>query len=311
MVSSRPFWIRLAALAGAGVLLLFVFNLALMPLWTRHGTSVAVPEVRQLSAGDAERVLERAGLRAEVQPQPYNPNLPPDIVVDQNPLPNATVKPGRRIYYYVNERPRERVRVPDVTSRSEGVARADLEEAGLLIGQVQMDSVHTPYEGTVTRQSPASGLQLPVGSRVALWLSPGIGRNRATVPDVTGLTPAEARRIVREAGLWVDSPNARGDVVQWQEPQPGTRLRQGEEIRIHTTAPPSRLQAEAPERAREAQRPAPRSTPRESPREPTATAAPAAQPTHTPIAPTPRASEPETPAGAPEPDPPAASEGGD
>ena len=81
-------------------------------VFTRHGAEVRVPEVRQLSAEDAEDELESAGLRAEQREQPFNPNLPADIVVDQTPLPGSAVKPGRRIYYYVNARPREMVRVP-------------------------------------------------------------------------------------------------------------------------------------------------------------------------------------------------------
>ena len=246
LVLSKPFWLRIAALVASGVLALVLVDLALMPLWTRHGAEIRVPEVVRMSAGDAEDALEAAGLNAEMREQPFNPNLPPDIVVDQTPAPNAAVKPGRRVYYYVNARPREMVQVPEVASRSEGVARADLEQAGLLVGEVIVDSVHTPYEGTVTRQLPRGGQQAPQGTRVTLWVSPGLGQDRVTVPDVTGLSPSEARRVIREAGLWVDSPNARGDSIRWQEPRPGTRLREGEEVRIHSTPPPA--SAREPER---------------------------------------------------------------
>ncbi len=246
LVLSKAFWLRVAGLLAAGTLALVLVDLALMPLWTRHGAEIRVPEVVRMTAADAEDALEAAGLNAEMREQPFNPNLPPDIVVDQTPAPNAAVKPGRRVYYYVNARPREMVQVPDVASRSEGVARADLEQAGLLVGEVIVDSVHTPYEGTVTRQLPRGGLQAPQGTRVTLWVSPGLGQDRVTVPDVTGLSPSEARRVIREAGLWVDSPNARGDSIRWQEPRPGTRLREGEEVRIHSTPPPA--SAREPER---------------------------------------------------------------
>lgn len=260
LVTSRHLWLRIAGLAAGAVLFVFLFNLALMPLWTRHGAEVRVPEVRQLAADVAEGALRSAGLRGELREQPFNPNLPPDVVVDQTPLPGASVKPGRRVYYYVNASPREMVGVPDVVSRSEGVARADLEQARLVVGQVLVDSVHTPYEGTVTRQTPRGGHQVPMGTQVTLWVSPGLGQDRVTVPDVTGLSPAEARRVLREAALWVDSPNARGAEVTWQEPRAGTRLREGEEVRIHTTP--------APAGAAPPERPAPIPTPRTPQREP-------------------------------------------
>src|SRR5690606_9609363 len=106
------------------------------------------------------------------------------------------------IYYYVNASPREMVAVPDVAGMSEGVAKAELQEAELLVGDVRIDTVFTPFEGTVTRQTPPGGSAVPQGTRVTLWLSPGLGREQVRVPDVTGLAPAEAREVLREAGLW-------------------------------------------------------------------------------------------------------------
>ena len=175
------------------------------------------------------------GLEGEVREQPYNPNLANDVVVDQNPLPGTEVKPGRRIYFYVNASPKELAEMPDVTSLSEGVARPKLTEAGLDVGRVEIDSVRTPYENTVTRQIPVAGRRIPVGTRVTLWLSPGVGTKQVTVPDVTGLTPREAREQIRSVGLWVDSPRADGERVLWQEPERPSKLKEGQEVVIHTT----------------------------------------------------------------------------
>jgi serine/threonine-protein kinase len=238
VLSTGLFWKTMLGFAAAFVFFVFLLNFAIMPLWTRHDAAIEVPEVRELPAEEAVDVLERAGLRPERREQPFNPNLPADIVVDQTPLPSSSVKPGRRIYYYVNASPREMVTVPNVVSMSEGRAKPALTDAGLAVGDVRMDTVRTPFEGTVTRQTPPGGSAVPKGTRVTLWLSPGLGSRRITVPDVTGLRPAEARQVLREAGLWVDSPNARGDSVRWQEPRAGNRLREGSEVRIHTTEPP-------------------------------------------------------------------------
>jgi beta-lactam-binding protein with PASTA domain len=299
LLTSRHLWLRAGGLVAGVVLFAILFNLALMPLWTRHGAEISVPEVRRLSADEAEDALASAGLRAEQREQPFNPNLPADVVVDQTPLPGSAVKPGRRIYFYVNARPREMVRVPDVVSRSEGVARADLESARLVIGEVLVDNVHTPYEGTVTRQTPRGGHQIPIGSRVTLWISPGLGSDRVVVPDVADLSPAEARRVIREAGLWVDSPNARGDRVRWQEPRAGTRLREGEEVRIHTTAPPAGMQP--------VQRPRNDDDDDRAPRTPQADE-PSTAPEPDAPAPTP---EPPAPTPPDDPKPPSSEDGGD
>ena len=238
VLTGRPFWVAMLGLAASFVLFMLLLNFAIMPLWTRHDAAINVPEVRRLPAREAASVLERAGLRAELREQPYNPNVDADVVVDQTPLPNTSVKPGRRIYYYVNVAPREMVRVPNVVSMSEGRAKPALTDADLLVGDVRIDTLHNPYEGTVTRQTPQAGHAVPKGTRVTLWLSPGLGREQIRVPDVTGLSPGEARRVLRDVDLWVESPEARSDTVRWQEPRGGTQIRAGSEVRIHTTEPP-------------------------------------------------------------------------
>lgn len=235
VLTDRAFWLGLVGIAVGVVAFLLLLNFAIMPLWTRHSAALEVPDVRELQAVDAERELRDAGLEGEVREQPYNPNLANDVVVDQNPLPGTEVKPGRRIYFYVNASPKELVEMPEVTSLSEGVARPKISELGLTVSRVEIDSVRTPYENTVTRQVPVAGRRVPVGTRVTLWLSPGVGTQQATVPDATGLTPREARERIREAGLWVDSPRATGERVLWQEPERGARLKEGQEVTIHTT----------------------------------------------------------------------------
>jgi beta-lactam-binding protein with PASTA domain len=219
------------------VLFALLFNYAVMPIWTRHDAFVAVPDIREMQAADAERTLRLAGLDAELQEQPYNPNLDRDVVVDQSPAAGTTVKPGRRIYFYINASPKEMAIVPDVVSLSEGKARPEITDAGLVVGRVELDSIRTPYENTVTRQVPVSGRQVPQGTRVTLWLSRGIDNSRQVrVPDVVGLSPELARQRIRQASLYVSSPRATGDRVESQEPAAGSLLHPGQEILIRTTA---------------------------------------------------------------------------
>ncbi|MCH7639788.1 MAG: PASTA domain-containing protein [Bacteroidetes bacterium] len=306
VLKSGRFWLGLASAAAAFCLCLLLLNYAVMPLWTRHDAVVTVPEIRQMPMEEAEAMLRRIGLRAELRELPFNPNIPADIVVDQNPLPNTTVKPGRRIYYYVNASPKEMVTVPDVTTRSEGVARNDILHAELTVGDVLTDTLHNPYEGTVTRQTPQGGHAVPKGTRVTLWLSPGLGREMKRVPDITGLPPAEARRVIIESGLWADSPDARGDTVRWQEPGVGNRLREGSEVRIHTTNPPKPPEVVEPEpvpQVDSAQTPTPApeptdttATPEEAPVEPDSIEIPPRIPPELPpIEPLPPADPPEIP----------------
>ena len=235
MFKDRAFWIGLLGIAVGLVAFVLLLNFAIMPLWTRHDAAVSVPNVSGMTAVEAEATLERAGLNAAPDRTPYNPNVEADVVVEQSPEPGTEVKPGRRIYFYVNESPKQLVVVPDVVSLSEGVARPRITEAKLVVAGTEIDSVRTPFENTVTRQVPSAGSQVRQGTRMTLWLSPGVGTERVRVPDVVGMSPDEARSRLRQAGLWVDSPRATGGEVLWQDPDRGETIKEGEEVRIYTT----------------------------------------------------------------------------
>ena len=235
LLTDKAFWLGLIAIATGLVVFALLFNFAVMPIWTRHDATVQVPDVRTLTPDDAENTFLLAGLEGEYAEQPYNPNVEADVVVDQSPAAGTEVKPGRRVYYYVNVSPKQLVVVPDVGSRSESRAREDIGDRGLVVDRVEMDTVRTPYENTVTRQAPDAGTRVPVGTRVTLWISPGVENGReVTVPDVLGIPVEEARRRILAAELWVDSPRADSGTVERQEPARGERLKPGEEVRIFT-----------------------------------------------------------------------------
>ncbi len=235
LIHDRAFWIGLASIAAGLVVFALLFNFAVMPIWTRHDATVTVPNVRDLSPDDAESRLLLAGLAGQYEEQPYNPNVPADVVVDQSPSAGTEVKPGRRIYYYVNVSPKELAVVPDVASLSEGKAREDIGDRGLVVDRVETDTLRTPYENTVTRQAPAAETRVPVGTRVTLWISPGVdSRRTVTVPNVVGLSAEDARERIRAAELWVDSPRTTSGTVTRQQPERGESLNPGQEVRIYT-----------------------------------------------------------------------------
>ena len=235
VLGDRAFWLGLAVILAGLVVFALLFNSAVMPIWTRHEAAVQVPDVKELTPEDAQSALLLAGLDWEEQEQPYNPNVAADVVVDQSPSAGTTVKPGRRIYYYVNVSPKQLVVVPRVVSLSEGKAREDVGDRGLVVDRVEMDTTRTPYENTVTRQEPAADSRVPVGTRVTLWISPGVEAGRqVTVPNVIGMSVAEARAAIGAAELWVDSPGATDGTVSRQEPDRGERLNPGQEVRIYT-----------------------------------------------------------------------------
>jgi beta-lactam-binding protein with PASTA domain len=91
------------------------------------------------------------------------------------------------------------VPVPDVTGKTQAEATQALEDAGLSVGDVGEAADPDAEPGTVVRQDPAAGEEIDEGGAVALTLSSGPAT--ATVPDVTGMTEAEAQGTLQDAGF--------------------------------------------------------------------------------------------------------------
>lgn len=233
VLKHRYFWLGLVAVVGALIGLYLVMNHVVMPMYTRQGVAVTVPEVREMSFEEARDMLEERDLQPERRDQPFNPSLPRDAVVDQNPQPRASVKPGRRVYLYVNSGARRIVTVPDVRNETQLNAESMLRSVGLTSVEVRQDKTPSPNKGTVTRQDPQPGATLGAESRVTVWVSPGLGSETVAVPDVRGLAPVDARRALLDAGVWVDPARSIGGSVTRQEPEAGAEVRAGTEVRIY------------------------------------------------------------------------------
>jgi beta-lactam-binding protein with PASTA domain len=234
------FWAGLGTLLAVALVFYVLVNHLVMPAYTRHDVTVEVPSVRNLSFEEAEEKLEARDLRVERVTERFDPELPRDVIVDQNPLPRERVKPGRRVYLTVNTGQVPHVTVPSVEGMSLREARNQL-QAHQLDVEERPDSIPSPYRNTITRQKPAPGDSIREGSTVTLWYSTGLGQEYVTVPDVTGLLVQEARERLLGRNLRSvvvgqrdeDTFEGLGDpVIVRQSREPGTRVREGFEIRL-------------------------------------------------------------------------------
>ena len=83
----------LLGLAGILFVLYLAIDQFVMPAYTRHDTIVQVPDMRGLQADAADSLLLAADLQVRHVVAPFVPTMPRDAVVDQDPEPNANVKP--------------------------------------------------------------------------------------------------------------------------------------------------------------------------------------------------------------------------
>ncbi|MCB0719225.1 MAG: PASTA domain-containing protein [Bacteroidetes bacterium] len=243
LLTNSWFYAGLAILATIGVSGCLVFSSLIMPSYTRHGDNISVPDVRELNVDDARKALEAANLRVEVEPvRRLRPNVPVNTVVDQNPNPSTPVKEGRRVYIVVNSGSIEMVRVPDVISYAQREAGNRIVAAGLN-PEFRRDPIPSTAPGTVTRLDPPAGTAIKQGETVTVYYSGGQSDKHVTIPDVRGMTVDQAREALLKLNIRsinTDAGNPAADTVRRQGGEPGTRVREGYELRLYTReAPPT------------------------------------------------------------------------
>ena len=240
--TNRYFYIGVGALVAVGLVLFVLLNYFLLPGYTRHDTSIAVPRVVNLSFEEAAEILSEHQLRVERESQRFDPDAPRDAVVDQTPSAETLVKPGRRVYLTVNSGETPTVTIPRLEGFSPREASNQLRAVGLVLGEVRADSIPHPYQNTVTRQSPGAGTTAQEGSSVTIWVSTGPGDEWVTVPDVTGMPVGEAQQLLLQefklrsrilgAPEGMD-PAEIADMPVSRHSNLGARVRQGHEVRLH------------------------------------------------------------------------------
>ncbi|PSQ96634.1 MAG: penicillin-binding protein [Bacteroidetes bacterium SW_9_63_38] len=256
LATNMYFWGGLLVLSGISFGAYLLVDAVVMPSYTRHNVSTTVPNVENVPFLRAKRRLQQQDLKVQRQIGRYNPNVDTGIVVDQTPLPSAQVKPGRRVYLTVNAGEVPIVQVPDVRGMSVREAENRISSADLEVDTIQKDSIPSPYANTITEQEPVPGDSLEEGSSIDLWYSTGLGDTEVAVPNVVGLSVAEAERFLLQNELravLVDTTAAAEDAsepspdaaardslkqhlyIRQQARTPGDSVRAGTEVRLYTT----------------------------------------------------------------------------
>ena len=110
-----------------------------MIVYTKHGESVEVPEVKGMMIHDAEYALDELDLVTVVVDSAYVRKQPAGIVLDQKPAPGSKVKSGREIYLTINQKQTPTNTIPDIAGNcSRREAEARLRALGFKIGPIEL-----------------------------------------------------------------------------------------------------------------------------------------------------------------------------
>jgi len=164
------------SLAVLIIILLFFGLKWWLNIYTRHGQSVVVPDVKGLSVEEASAFFDNSHLKYEVVDSVYNKDTKPGIIVETIPTEGTKVKKDRTIDITINAVSSRTSIIPDVKDQSLRQAIATLNAVGFK--DVQSKYVPAAYKDLVLGlecggRSVNAGERLPLDSKLVLLVSDG------------------------------------------------------------------------------------------------------------------------------------------
>lgn len=166
------------------------------------GEKATVPDVTNMSLGEAKTQLEEAGFKIGTETEVFSSSVDAGLVVSTNPPGGQEAVKGSRIDLSVSKGT-EQVSVPDLKGQTKDEALRTLSSYGLN-GQ-EGDAVYSDNvkENCVAEQEQPAGSSLNKGDTVVFHLSKGA--ENISVPNVVGASASNAEQSLINAGFKVNS----------------------------------------------------------------------------------------------------------
>ncbi|MDR7329754.1 Stk1 family PASTA domain-containing Ser/Thr kinase [Corynebacterium guangdongense] len=199
------------------------------------------PTVPEIPAGmgveDYRALADERTLNIETGESVWSDSVPSGTVAQTSPAPGTQVAIGSTITVALSKGPQPAT-VPDVEGQPLDLARRQLEEAGLNVGEVSERYDDVIFGGNVVAVNPGPGTHLERGDRVDLVVSTAF-----RLPDLSGMKLAEAKDLLADADVSVKTATdgkatgAAFDTVLKVSPEPGTLLNPESKPEVTLTLP--------------------------------------------------------------------------
>ncbi|KFG72420.1 Stk1 family PASTA domain-containing Ser/Thr kinase [Streptomyces mutabilis] len=156
---------------------------------------VDVPAFVGQTKADAQQLADNADLELTFKQQPCE-DQPKGNICSQNPEQGTSVQKQSAVDLVVSTGA-PKIEIPDVEGLTYSEAEAALKDKGFEVEKQSEESTETP--DTVLSQDPEGGASREKGTTVTLTVAKE--QAQVTVPDLTGMTPEDARKRLEEEGL--------------------------------------------------------------------------------------------------------------
>jgi eukaryotic-like serine/threonine-protein kinase len=165
----KTLFIAGAFLSGC-IFVIVLMDSIVMPIYLRSGMEIRVPNLKNMTLDEAQKITLQSHLGIVNEAEDYHDSVAVNTIAYQIPLPDAVVKPGRRIHVVISKGPRPLV-MPDVVGKSPRDADLLIREAGLPISSKRYRTSDKFPSGIVIDQSPKPGKDIGNKPGVILYIS--------------------------------------------------------------------------------------------------------------------------------------------
>lgn len=202
-LTSKRFLINLGLIILLYVIAFFVLRSCLDSA-TRHGEKVEVPNLVGKNQSQLAGILEPLELKYIVLDSIYAPSKPEGTILEQTPKDTKSteiyVKSGRSVRVRVSKKSML-VEVPDLVDKSQRFAEAVLRNRKFKfkLKYIPTREAHGAVLNQLYKNKPIEpGVKIPIGSTLTLEVGKDQGIISQPLPDLSGLTIAEAKARVSQ-----------------------------------------------------------------------------------------------------------------
>lgn len=193
------------ALAVVGItIFLIVLNMFALRIYTDHGDSIEIPDLRGKTTEEVSDILSNIDLRFQIRDSVYSRETAPGTVLDHFPKAGQRVKENRTIFITLCAVSQEKIPMPQLTDISYRQAVNIIESSGLIAGSVEYKPSEFP---NLVLEQKSQGSEIRVGEMIAkgsvidLVLGSDSKGETSQVPTLFGRNLTEAKLTLDEAFL--------------------------------------------------------------------------------------------------------------
>ena len=229
-------WLGIATGLVIALILFYIGVKVVIPyIFPESPEEYVVLDYTNKNFNDVKAELAKLNINADDSDRVYNDKIGENIIISQEVATGNKLKPGSTIRFKVSNGP-ELAEVPEVVGKELRLGEQDIKNNDLEVSEVQEynDTVGT---GLIIRTEPVALDKIKPGETVTVFVSLGPELKKVKVPNLIGLTRAEAEKKIDENGLKIGKilpEDVVSDIatISKQYPAAETEVDEGEPVEI-------------------------------------------------------------------------------